>query len=116
MCDRADIRLSLSTAYHPNTNGLTERTNEMVETALRHYVGPEHTDWDKYLPFVEFALNDSVKDSTGTTPFKMNRITVPLAPFQAVQRRIVRSSNLAAPQAEVASALVQNGGFGVAQQ
>ena len=103
LCDRADIRLSLSTAYHPNTNGLTERTNEMVETALRHYVGPEHTDWDKYLPFVEFALNDSVKDSTGTTPYKMNRVTVPLAPFQAVQRRIARSSNLTAPQAEVAS-------------
>ena len=38
LCDRADIRLSLSTAYHPQTNGLVERTNEVVETALRHYV------------------------------------------------------------------------------
>jgi hypothetical protein len=103
LCDQADIRLSLSTAYHPQTNGLVERTNEVVETALRHYVSPDHTDWDKKLPFIEFALNDMYREATGTTPFRMNRITVPKAPFEAVKGRIAMQQNLAAPRAEVTS-------------
>ena len=103
MCDQADIRLSLSTAYHPQTNGLTERTNEVVETALRHYVSPDHTDWDKKLPFIEFALNDMYRETTGTTPFRMNRITVPLSPFEAVKDRIATQKELTVPQSELAS-------------
>ena len=69
-------------AYHPQTNGLVERTNEVVETALRHYVAPDQTDWNKRLPFVEFALNDMKRDASGVTPFRMNRVTVPLSPFE----------------------------------
>ena len=103
LCDRADIRLSLSTAYHPQTNGLVERTNEVVETALRHYVAPDQSDWHKKLPFIEFALNNMYREATGSTPFRMNRITVPLAPFEAVKDRIATQKGLVAPQSELAS-------------
>jgi RNase H-like domain found in reverse transcriptase/Integrase zinc binding domain len=101
LCDRADIRLSLSTAYHPQTNGLVERTNEVVETALRHYVAPDQTDWNKKLPFVEFALNDMNRDASGVTPFRMNRITVPLSPFEAVKDRIATQSDIQYPKSEL---------------
>ena len=84
LCDYADIRLHLSTAYHPQTNGLVERMNEVVETALRHFVAADHRDWNDKLPFVEFALNSSKKDSIGTTPFHMNRVTIPRDPFKTV--------------------------------
>ena len=103
VCDAADIRLSLSTAYHPQTNGLVERTNEVVESALRHYVGADHTDWNDKLLFIEFALNDMYRETTGSTPFKMNRVTVPLAPFEAVKKRIAHKEGIEAPSAEVAS-------------
>ena len=101
LCDRADIRLSLSTAHHPQTNGLVERTNEVVETALRHYVAPEENDWNKKIPFIEFALNDMKKDASGVTPFRMNRITVPLAPFEAVKDRIATQKDITYPKTEL---------------
>ena len=103
LCDAADIRLSLSTAYHPQTNGLVERTNEVVETALRHYVGATHTNWNEKLSFVEFALNDMYHETTGTTAFRMNRVTVPLSPFEAVKKRIAHKEGITEPNAEVAS-------------
>jgi hypothetical protein len=43
------------------------------------------------------------REATGTTPFRMNRITVPKAPFEAVKGRIAMQQNLAAPRAEVTS-------------
>jgi hypothetical protein len=64
MCDQAGVRLTLSTAFHPQTNGLVERTNEVVAAALRHYVTADLNDWDEYLPLVEFALNSSYHDVT----------------------------------------------------
>ena len=93
LCDYADIRLHLSTAYHPQTNGLVERMNEVAETALRHFVAADHKDWNRLLPFIEFALNSSKKDATGTTPFHMNRVTVPKDPFQAVVSNSARNRN-----------------------
>jgi putative transposase len=84
LCDYADIRLTMSTSHHPQTNGLVERSNEVIETAVRHYVNSDHSDWNLKLPFIEFALNATKKEATGTTPFHMNRITLPRNPFQAV--------------------------------
>jgi hypothetical protein len=65
------IKQSLSTAYHPQTDGQTERTNRVVEDMLRHYVSPTQNDWHKYLPFVEFAINNSKHEATGVTPFSL---------------------------------------------
>ena len=101
LCDRADIRLSLSTAYDPQTNGLLERTNEVVETALRHYVAPDQKDWNKRLPFVEFAMNDMKRDASGVTPFRMNRVTIPLSPFEAVKDRIATQKDIKYPKSEL---------------
>ena len=56
LCSYLGIQLSLTMAYWPQANGLTERTNEVVEAALRHYVAADMSDWDDSLPLVEFAL------------------------------------------------------------
>lgn len=61
----------LSTAYHPQTDGQTERVNRVLEDMLRNYVGGKQDDWDQYLSSAEFAINNSRHDSTGTTPFKL---------------------------------------------
>uniref|UniRef100_A0A183CNF2 Chromo domain-containing protein n=1 Tax=Globodera pallida TaxID=36090 RepID=A0A183CNF2_GLOPA len=66
------IRPRLSTAYHPETDGQTERINQMVEAFLRTYVSFRQHDWASLLPFAEFAYNNSFHSSIGMTPFFAN--------------------------------------------
>lgn len=65
-------KANMSTAYHPQTDGQTERVNRVVEEVLRHHVDAEQTNWDELLPMVEFAINTAVHRSTGYTPFYLN--------------------------------------------
>lgn len=73
--------LDMSTAYHPQTDGQTERANRTVEEMLRHYCADHEQDWDKLLSAVEFAYNSSVHASTGKTPFMLNYGYEPSAPL-----------------------------------
>lgn len=63
--------LRFSTAYHPETDGQSERTNRTLEEVLRHYVGPRQDDWDELLDCAEYAINSSVHKGTGFTPFQL---------------------------------------------
>jgi len=64
--------LKMSTAFHPQTDGLAERANRTVEEMLRAFIDHKHQDnWDKFLTSLEFAYNNSVNRSTGYTPFYM---------------------------------------------
>ncbi|GFX88036.1 retrovirus-related Pol polyprotein from transposon 297 [Trichonephila clavipes] len=58
-----------STAYHPQTNGLTERFNKTLADMLSMYVDVEQKNWDEILPFVTFAYNTAKQETTGFTPF-----------------------------------------------
>ena len=62
-------RTRLSTAYHPQTDGQTERANRTIEEMLRSYVHPFGDDWDQHLADAEFSYNNSEQRSTGQTPF-----------------------------------------------
>jgi RNase H-like domain found in reverse transcriptase/Integrase zinc binding domain/Chromo (CHRromatin Organisation MOdifier) domain len=66
------IETALSTAYHPQTDGQSERTNQEVEQALRTVVSFHQDDWVDWLPVVEFALNNRYHKSLKTTPFYAN--------------------------------------------
>lgn len=70
----------MSTAYHPQTDGQTERVNRVIEEVLRHYVNPRQTDWDEHLAMVEFAINDAWHESTKNTPFYLNYCRHPRHP------------------------------------
>jgi transposase InsO family protein len=64
------IKQSLSTAYHPQTDGqCNERVNRVIEDMLRHYMTPTKTDWPTYLPYIKFAINNSEHEVTKHTPF-----------------------------------------------
>jgi hypothetical protein len=65
-------KLAMSTAYHPQTDGQTERANRTLEENLRSYVNSQHDDWDDHLPVIEAAYNNAVNASTGFTPFFLN--------------------------------------------
>ena len=82
-----NVKLKPSTAYHPETDGQTERVNRTLEQVLRAYVGYHQDDWDRWLPLVEFAYNNAKQASTGLTPFYCDLGQHPLVP-----------SSLATPQ------------------
>jgi len=75
-----DTRLGRSTAYHPQTDGQTERTNRVLQEVLRAYVSERHHDWDKRLAAAEFAINNAPSASTGESPFYLNYGFHPLTP------------------------------------
>ena len=63
--------LKMSTAYHPQTDGQTERMNRTLITMLQAYT-EKRADWEDWLPFVAAAYNSTKQESTGFTPFEMN--------------------------------------------
>lgn len=73
-------KLNVSTAFHPETDGQTERMHRLIEEILRHYVNGSQTDWPELLPVVEFAINSSKNRSTGYTPFYLNYGREPTTP------------------------------------
>ena len=62
-------KIKLSTAYHPQTDGQTERTNRTIEEMLRCFVSMTPALWEETMPMLEFCYNDSVHASTGYSPF-----------------------------------------------
>jgi hypothetical protein len=67
----------MSTSFHPQTDGATERINQSVGQILRAVVRPDQKDWIDKLPLVEFAINSSINVSTGFAPFEVARGYVP---------------------------------------
>jgi len=66
-----DTKLNFSTAYHPQTDGQTERVNPVLEDMLRMYVMDQPSKWEEYLHLVEFAYNNNYPASAKTSPFKI---------------------------------------------
>ena len=72
MCKMLKIDAKLSTAYHPETDGQTERSNAVMEHYLRAYVNYMQDDWAKWLPGAEFAANNAPSSTTLASPFLAN--------------------------------------------
>ena len=66
------IKRRLSIAFHPQTDGQTERQNSTMEAYLRAFVNYEQDNWARLLPMAEFAYNNAKHASTGYTPFELN--------------------------------------------
>ena len=67
-----NIELRLSSAFHPQTDGSTERANRTMTQMLRQCVGARQKDWVTKLPAIEFAMNSARSSTTGFTPFYLN--------------------------------------------
>jgi hypothetical protein len=70
LCYHLKIRRKLSTAFHPQTDGQTERQNQVLEHYLRCYSNYLQDDWAPKLPHAEFAYNTAKHSSTGMSPFR----------------------------------------------
>lgn len=65
------VKLQMSTSFHPETDGRSERTNKTIVQVLRQYVSRQQTDWSLHLPLAEFAVNSAINDATGKSPFEV---------------------------------------------
>jgi transposase InsO family protein len=62
----------LSTAFHPETDGPTERVNAIMEQYLWAYCNYQQDNWKQLLPIAEFCYNNTQSETTGVTPFYAN--------------------------------------------
>jgi len=69
---RLDVRSCMSTSFHPQSDGQTERMNRLLQETLRHFVCYTQNDWDKHLQLACFAINNADNGSTGKSPFFLN--------------------------------------------
>jgi transposase InsO family protein len=67
-------QLKMSSSYHPQTDGQTERLNRTLEAGIRAYADRTRGDWVEWLPMVEAFYNSSTHESTGKTPFELNGV------------------------------------------
>lgn len=88
--------LSMSTSYHPQTDGQTENVNRAVQDILRAYVSDGRKDWDRHLTAVEIAINSSRHASTGYTPHFLNHNQEMRLPFGIALRESMGSTTVPA--------------------
>jgi hypothetical protein len=74
-----DTKLNFSLVYHPQTDGQTERTNQILEDMLRARALKYGKSWDKSLPYTKFSYNNS------------NQASIEMAPYEALYGRQCRT-------------------------
>ncbi|KAK3559763.1 hypothetical protein QTP86_020740 [Hemibagrus guttatus] len=70
LCAQLGIGISLSSGYHPQSNGKAEQLNQKIGRFLRSYCSREQQRWSEFLPWVEYAQNSLTHSSMGLTPFQ----------------------------------------------
>jgi hypothetical protein len=76
------VKSNKSTAFHPQSDGQTERVNQVLEQYIRIFCGYQQDDWSDLLPLAEFAYNNAQHASTGMSPFFANYAYNPRATLQ----------------------------------
>lgn len=79
---RLGVRQILSTAYHPQSQGVLERFHQTLKSTLRAYCEQYSREWDEGLPFLLFALREAEQESTKYSPFDLifgHQVRGPLA-------------------------------------
>ncbi len=85
LCKNLKIDAKLSTAYHPQTDGQTERANGVMEHYLRAFVNYMQDDWAKWTPGAEFAANNVPSATTLASPFLANSGQNPRLGFEPLE-------------------------------
>jgi hypothetical protein len=62
----------MTSSFHPQADGQTERANRTLEEMLRHYVSYRKDDWYEKLAYLEFSYSKAKNKTTGQTPFLLN--------------------------------------------
>ena len=84
LCRALGVAQNLSTAYHPQTDGQSERTNQTMEGLLRIFCNHQANDWAKWLSLVQYIINSRPSSTTKKAPYELWMGHVPRA-HQAVK-------------------------------
>lgn len=84
LTSRLGIESKLSTSFHPETDGSTERANAIMEQYLRHFCNYHQDNWAELLPSAEFAANNTHSISISCTPFLANSGQHPRLGFEPI--------------------------------
>ena len=106
VCDIMNTRRTLTTAYHPQTDGLVERFNATLCEGLSMYVSTHQKDWDRHLPLTLFAYRVAPHATTGESPFYLLYGREPRLPLDA--SLLLPDSNVSNSVAELRARLVKN--------
>jgi hypothetical protein len=107
------IKPATSTAYHPQTDGQTERVNQELKQFVRIFMSYKQDDWDELLPAAEFAYKNHVHSSTQQVPFMTDTGRLPRMGFKPNGMRSADKSvnefcnRIAAGASEAKSALIK---------
>ena len=71
LCHLMGITQNVSTAYHPQTDGQAERSNQWLEQYLHFWVDHQQTNWHHYLPLAKFVHNSWKNEAMGKSPFEI---------------------------------------------
>jgi ribosomal protein L21E len=77
---KVGTKLTFSTAFHPQTDGQTERVNGVLNQYLRNFVSADQRDWVDYVGLAEFSYNAATHSATKESPFKVAYGVEPLQP------------------------------------
>ncbi|MCO5595463.1 hypothetical protein L7F22_049506 [Adiantum nelumboides] len=81
-------RLQFSSSFHPQTDGQSEIANSVILDLLKSYISDQKTQWERYLPLVEFAYNNTIHSSTGKAPFEIVEGAMKVPPFLSTKDKI----------------------------
>jgi transposase InsO family protein len=93
LCRLLGIKQNISTAFHPQTDGQMERTNQEIEQYLRTYINWHQDDWQEWVPIMEFAYNDRKHTAMGYTPFYIKYGRHPYKGIKNRKKQTVRGIN-----------------------
>ena len=82
-----EIQTKLSMAYHPQTDGQTERINQELEQYLRVFIDHKQEQWPDWLGTAEFVYNNKIYIATKILPFKVNYGQDPRMGFKGRRKR-----------------------------
>lgn len=68
VCKQFGISRSVTSAYHPQTNGLDERTNQTLKVRLAKLINEHQNNWDEFLEDVSFSIRTQKQGSTKFSP------------------------------------------------
>jgi hypothetical protein len=71
ICRQLDVKQNLSTAYHPQTDGQSERMNQTLKATLHVYCNHQQDNWAQWLPILQYILNSQESATTQQIPFMM---------------------------------------------
>ncbi|MCO5579392.1 hypothetical protein L7F22_033247 [Adiantum nelumboides] len=86
-------RLQFSSSFHPQTDGQSEIANSVVLDLLKSYISDQKTQWERYLPLVELAYNNTIHSSTGKAPFEIVEGAMKVPPFLSTKDTILEAND-----------------------